>query len=397
MNRKTDIRTYLTYTLSLGCFWACYSVTSGFAAPYLQNRGFTSSQLGIIMAIAYLLSLLLSLYLSARTDTAGESSSLDYLLGLLGMQLAAIALLFIDNVYIVALAYVLMGGSVFAGTALYVKLFVTLSKFTSMDGYGKSRAAGSLCYALTSFACGFILKSAPSYLLLLLNAFFALVQIIALISIRKNGVVPTGKASRENADRARRAADNRAELLPFLRRNPGFPMLLLGAGLIFMVHNSISTFTINMVEHLGGDVVDMGNINGFSIFIEIPFMTLYSRIDKKHCRHILMLSFAVFVFKICITAAAWSIPVLFVAFALRAVAFALYTPAVVDYISSRIPYEDSGKAQGLAANVPLLGTMVGSVLFGVMFDHCGVPVTLLAFCAAVILGAIAAFIGIRKR
>ena len=398
MDRKNDARIYFTYALSLGTYWAGVSTIVGFAAPYLQSKGFASTELGVLVAAANLISLLLSLELSARTDSAGERAVFTYLFALLAVQIASMALLFLcHGGIIVALAYAALSSSILAGSALYVKLFVTLSKYSSLSGYGKARASGSLCYALASFAGGAVMKAFPSNMLIVLNVILVLVQLLGLLSLKSRCAIPSLGSAVDGEKKAVRSRGGTAELLPFLRRNPGFPMLLLGVALVFMVHNSITTFMINIVEYMGGDVSDMGIINGLSILVEIPFMTLCSRIDKKHCRTLLMLSFAVFAFKICITATARSIPVLFIAFALRAVAFAIYTPAVVDYIASRIPYEDSGKAQGLAANVPMLGTMVGSVLFGFMFDHYSVPVILLSFCTAIILGSAAALIGIRKK
>lgn len=395
MKNKNKTLNFAVYTLALGCYWACVSFTVGFAAPYLQLRGFTSGQLGALVALGNLGSLFLSTALSARTDSAGELSAIDYLFLTLGMQLLSLFMLLSNAKALVGAAYALLVVSVMSGSALYVKLFVTLSRLFALDGYGASRAAGSLLYALASFAGGAVLSSAPHYLLLLLNGLCALVQAVGLVYLRSVSAKRLDGAARSESRGESAAAPT--GLLPFLRRNPGFPLVLTAIALIFLVHNSNSTFMINIVENIGGDVSRMGFINGAAILVEIPVMILCSRFARKHCKKLLTLSFLFFILKIWLTAVASDAVTLTLAYSLRAVAFALYTPAMVEYIDSRIPYEDSGKAQGLANNITQLGTVLGSLGFGLMLDSFSVTAMLFSFAVISTLGSLTGLLSLRRR
>jgi PPP family 3-phenylpropionic acid transporter len=80
-----------------------------------------------------------------------------------------------------------------------------------------------------------------------------------------------------------------------------------------------------------------------------------------------------------------SIPLLFAAILLQAPSFALYTCAVVLYVSAVIAPENGAKAQSLAFSMTTLGAVGASLVGGWLFDHCSVRTTLLiaaAVCAA---------------
>ena len=80
-----------------------------------------------------------------------------------------------------------------------------------------------------------------------------------------------------------------------------------------------------------------------------------------------------------------SIPLLFAAILLQAPSFALYTCAVVLYVSAVIAPENGAKAQSLAFSMTTLGAVGASLVGCWLFDHWSVRTTLLiaaAVCSA---------------
>ena len=58
------------YALLQGFYWMGLGTAIGYCAVYLQGRGYSNLQLGLVMALGYILSLLLSPALASLVDSA---------------------------------------------------------------------------------------------------------------------------------------------------------------------------------------------------------------------------------------------------------------------------------------------------------------------------------------
>ena len=158
----------------------------------------------------------------------------------------------------------------------------------------------------------------------------------------------------------------------------------------------MAVFLINIVEDLGGTAADMGYINAAYAALEILAMLLWRRISKKHGDTVLALSICFFVGKTLFFAQVRSVPAIYPGAVIHFAGYGLYTPAIVAYTIKKIPYEDSAKAQSLAASMGTLGVILSSISCGILIDRISVRKTMLLFACVGAAGAILCITAIIK-
>ena len=183
-----------------------------------------------------------------------------------------------------------------------------------------------------------------------------------------------------------------------MREHPRFLVLVAGMSLIFVMHQIENAFAIQIAEHAGGDSTGMGLMVAIAGLSEVPMMWLYSRIEQKSSAAKLVIVSAIgFSIKAAVTLFAGSMELLYVAYALQCIGFALYTPASVSYADERFGEQDKNKAQGLVVMVSTIGGVIGSLLGGWLLDIASVQTMLLVGTVVSILGSCIAVLGVQKK
>ena len=371
-----------------GGFWMSFCVAVSFAAVYLQGLGYTNTQLGAILAAGNLLGALLGPLCSSLIDRSRRVTAQGLVWPMLaGQGLCVLLLLLLPGKGpLTVLCYVLYMAFSLCVNSLDLKLYVDFSHRGLAIDYGFARGMGSLSYVVLSFFLGALVERSSIRLLPVVGLGLCLVQALAHGLLLRR--LPAGPTGREQDARG-------VSLGLFLRRNVRFSILLLGTALVFIAHNTVCSFLINITRHVGGDTGDMGYLNSFMAAMEIPVMLLFSRLfGKRDPGKLLRVAFVCFVLKTAAVAAAPTLPFLYAAFLLQAPSFALYTAAIVPYTEHAIAYEDQAKAQSLAFSMTTLGSVLASVCSGWLLDHISVPQTLLVACGVCVLGAGVALIGL---
>ena len=371
-------------------FWATYCVSVSFAAVYLQYLGYNNRQLGLIMAAGCLMSSLLGPLLSSRIDRSPELTASKLAPFVLAAQALTLLLLILSphKGPLSALGFLLYLTFSNSVNSLNLKLYSDAVYGGADIDYGFCRGIGSLGYVVVSVALGFAVKLTSA--LLIPWAGLALTAAQYLTFRRFHKAAPESRAVRER--------ERGATLMEFARNNRSFCLLLLGTVLMFIAHSAAGNFMINVVRNLGGDEGSMGWLNGFMAAVEIPMMFLYSRIFRKRgaAATALTLSFVFFTLKAAGIAAAATIPQLAAVFLLQAPSFALYTAAIVPYVTETVAYEDSAKAQSLAYTMTTVGSVLASLIAGPLYDALSVSATLWICCALCAAGTVIALLAMRR-
>jgi PPP family 3-phenylpropionic acid transporter len=372
----------LPFGFGQASFWMSLCVTLSFAAVYLQALGFSNTELGLVMALGNVLGTLLGPLLASlsenhpRLSTAGLNRPL-FLLRLLLL----LGLLFCRGRSLWSAAlYALYLADTMAVNSLNLKFCVDAELRALPLDYGVARAAGSLAYVLAAALLGLLVEKLGCRTLIWAGLAVLLLQAAAN---ERTGAALGGAPLPERAGERREPG---ASLPAFLREEPRFALFLLGTVLLFFAHNTITNFLINIVENAGGSTETMGYLNAFMAVVEVPVMLLFSRFARgRRVSALLRLSVAMFLLKTLAFALAPSVPLLFAANLLQAPSFALYTCAVVPYVSAVIAPRNGAKAQSLAFSMTTLGAVGASLVSGWLLDRCSVRSTLLiaaAVCAA---------------
>ena len=113
----------------------------------------------------------------------------------------------------------------------------------------------------------------------------------------------------------------------------------------------------------------MGYLNAFMAAMELPVMLLFSKFAKgKRVSTLLRLSLGAFALKTLDIALAPGVVILFLAHTLQAASFALYSCAVVPYLSKVIDHRNAAKAQSLAFSTTTFGSVLSSLIAGKLYD-----------------------------
>ena len=399
----------MDYALIQGLYWCAYGAVGSYAAFYLQSLGFSGTVTGTVMALACTLAFFLPMVLSPIIDEGRKLTSTGALLGIIAVQLAAgsAVLCFTRAGIIPGIIFIIWMGLMWALLPLCTEICVDAEHCGYRMEYSTGRAFGSFSYVVTSLTLGKLLETYP-YTVITKLALFALVLLAAAVfaagrSLGKQRAKIAGDRTSE-AD-AKRGSDTaeaaerprRGKSIPdFLKQYRDFGLLLLGLGLVLTGDGAVAVFLINIVEDLGGTAADMGYINAAYAALEILAMLLWRRISKKHGDTVLALSICFFVGKTLFFALVRSIPAIYPGVILHFAGYGLYTPAIVAYTIKKIPYEDSAKAQSLAASMGTLGVILSSISCGILIDRISVRKTMLLFACVGAAGAILCITAIIK-
>lgn len=375
------------FALNQASFWMSFCIFIGYAAVYLQSLGYSNASLGAIMAVGNLLGALLGPALAARIDRDARVTAEKLTPPVLALQAAALVVLTLfpakGNATTVAFVlYIAFGTSV---NSLNLKLYDDAVYRGAHIDYGFARGFGSLAFVLVSSLLGVIVERTSARVIPLAGILLCAVQFAAFCLMKRS--LPAASAGRG-------AAGGGVSMAVFARNNRRFCVLLLGTAIIFFSHNTVANFLINVTRNVGGDTGTMGIVNGFMAAVEIPVMLLFTRLlGKKSMSALLRVSFVFFALKSAAIAAAPSIPALIAVFLLQAPSFALYTSAIVPYVSRHVAHEDSAKAQSLAFTMTTAGSMLASVISGRLYDVLTVTQTLWIACAACVVGVLVSLLG----
>lgn len=372
-----------------------FCVYTSYAAAYLQEVPYSNTELGLIMALGNLLSVVLAPALSARIDRDARFTPAKIIPALLALQVCAYAaLLCVPYRHPVsAAAFVACMAFSITVNPMNVKLYVDLAHRGDTIDFGFARGFGSLAYVLVSVFLGRLIGETGVKILPVAGLVLTGLQLAAHINLC--GYLKNSDKTAE--DRMEERGEG-LSMRRFFAAHPRYCMLLAGIMLLFFAHNILINFMINIVGNLGGTTTDMGYLNAFMAAVEIPVIMFFTKwFGKFDVRRVLAFSFLVFTVKELVIAFVPSIPLLYASFLLQAPSFALYTAAIVPYVDRNIPYSDGAKAQSLAASVTTAGSIFASIIGGFLYDHTSVFHTLLFACAVSAAGSAVALSGLARK
>ena len=379
------------YALIQGFYWCAYCAAGSYAAFYLQTSGFSGTATGLIIGIGSTLALIFPMILSPVIDEGKKLMSAGAMLGTVLLQAAVgVWLLVSPGAGIVpGIIYVLWMGLMRSMLPFCTEICVDAEYCGYRMDYSTGRAFGSFAFIIASAVLGKLLEKGPHTVLpkaaLLLLLCLAGAVFTAEILLKKHRNETDG---RETGGKRTGEKSMGKSIPAFLKQYRNYRLLLLGLGLAFTGYGAVSEFLINIVENLGGTAADVGYINAVYAFLEIPAMLLWRRIaSKKYADKVLAASICFFVGKVAWIALAESVPAVYVGALFQFAGYGMFTPAIVAYTVKMIPYEDSAKAQSLAASMSTLGVILSGLLCGILIDRFSVRRTMLLFAGVVAAGA----------
>ena len=188
------------YAFIQGLYWMNFAAIMGYSGFYLLGSGFSNTEIGIIIAIAGILSAVLQPVLASYADRPESPSLKKFLQLLLVLQLIlGISLLFCKSI--------LLTGVVYGCGVTLLQLLTPFINSLGMESinqghnvnFGIARGMGSVAYAALSYVLGIItsrtgITAVPVCIMIVT---LVLMGCLALFPFTKSSSVPTGDNSKK--------------------------------------------------------------------------------------------------------------------------------------------------------------------------------------------------------
>lgn len=422
------------YGSIFGTYWMIFAVISSFASVFLLARGYSNAQIGVTLAAANILAVVLQPLTANVADRSERIGTIEVSQIMTVMMMAFTLGMFFFGGGSMALCvtFALLIAWHTALQPMFNALTFKLEETGIPVNFGVARSVGSLTYSIVCAVLGTVVERTGILSLPITAELACLMLLIALVmtkrtfdralvlrrkerleldrerlartagadtnSQRLNGSVSGAPAREEHeapaqedqkprkvqavksqeeaqGSQARSREDPEAErisLRDFIRRNRLFFILNIGVVGIFFSNSILNSYMMQIVDGVGGTSEDMGRILGFMAALEIPTMVVFSWLKRKFsCQLMLKVASVGFVCKIAVCWIADSVAVLFAGQLFQLVSFALFLPGMVYFTGENMSPGEAVRGQALFTTMITVTTIFSSLIGGWILDVSG--------------------------
>ncbi|MEG0288666.1 MAG: MFS transporter [Carnobacterium sp.] len=380
----------LKYAGLQSLYWMSFCAVYGFASVYLLAQNFENQQIGLILALVNIFSVILQ---------PAFGFLIDKLVNLtLKRVISSIAVINI----ILLIGLIAEPGNLLLSTVLYigvVSLTLTVQPLLNSlifehinEGleinYGLARGIGSLSFAFISFFLGRALNDYSAAIIpILCIVLYSLFLLLVL-------TFPTTEAqlTKETVFLQQSEAKHQESSVYFFRKYDRFILFLMAIVFLFVFHTIINSYLIQIMTSLGGKDSDFGLSLTIAASVELPAMLGFSYLATKYkSSRLLKISSVFFVIRSLLFLGSSTVWMINFAQLFQALSFAIYVPASAYYVNQLMQTEDKVKGQALVIGATTLGSVFGNGLGGWLLDHTNVTMMLIAGVLGAAMGCLLLF------
>lgn len=373
------MKNMVKYSLIQGFFWMLFCSCYGYITFYLERRGFTTGEIGLITAAFGIGGAFLQPVLGRMEDTGRSSWKKLTMIVLFGNVAAGFLMVMIPVKLVQGL---LFGFTELCTTSIMPLInragFVCQTPDQKIN-FGIARGIGSLSYALLSLILGRLTVLVSDFCVPLSTAIVAVLLEIAVL------VMPEG----EKHVSSKSASAEKTNVISVLKKYPVFFLIWISCVLQMTFHNLSSTFLMKICEQAGGDSGTMGIALAIAAVLELPFMFCFTLVNKHiSAKRLLFISGVAFVVKGVLYILSGNIGILFLAQTVQCVSFAVYASASVYYAEEAVGSDFKTTAQAFMGNSQTIGSVIGCLLGGVLIQMVNLQFALIVGTILVALGVL---------
>lgn len=379
------------YSAIQSSYWATFCLIISFANVFLLAKGMTTSQIGVLMAVAGTMATVMQPIVAGMADRSKTPLRLWVALGGVVLAGLAVAVFPLGHGMLLAIVYGLMLASIQIIQPLTNSLGMAAIDRGFRVNFGLARAFGSFVFAIVSLAAGVIVDATSVDALPVMM----LVFLAVFVGLSATFVLRTGPVSVDDGTAIIKIPDN-----PPLdrRRQKLLVLLIVGLTLAMTSHGLINNFMFQIVDHHGGTAAAMGIALTIAAVAELPAMSLWDKIMMRWSPGtMLVLAGIVFAVKNLAMLLAPSLTVIYLTQILQFACFAIAVPATVYYANRILPRALQVRGQSYMTMTISAGSVLGALLGGWLIDHSGVPTMLLAGTIVATAGAALIWMSAERR
>ncbi|HEX3023381.1 MAG TPA: MFS transporter [Lachnospiraceae bacterium] len=389
----------LKFAFLQGTYWISQCIIGSFAAVYLRSKDFDNTQIGIILSLAAILSIVLQLTLGTFADKTNRITlrSIVIVQMLIAFSFSVLLQVGPSSLPVIGISFTLISAIQFTINPQFNSLAMEYINKGIPINYGLARGTGSICFAVVSPLLGMYVTKFGSKTLIILflvsYCFLVLAAYTFKVSIPeylREGTAEDGglRRSKENLKADTVDSDRKpSSLLSFVLQYKKFTVHLLGIAMLFYSHNILNTYLINIIEHVGGNSTSMGISLSMAAAVELPTMAGFILLVKRiKCTTLLKASAFFFLLKIVIAWLAPNVAMIYLSQSIQMLGFALFTPASIYYVNYIIGKYDKVKGQSMLGVAICLASAIANITGGRILDLIGVRNMLLVGIAVTAVG-----------
>ncbi len=399
MNKQTTNKYMVPtarYSVIQGSFWMSFCIIFAYVSVFLLSKGFSNSQIGIVVAVSGVISAFMQPIVAAFADRS-KKVSLRFIITSCSVIIIAMAFgVLIPNLHMLLIA-------VFYGIAIAtLQILTPLINAIGMDcinrgipvNFGLARGIGSISYAIISYFAGLLVARYDTTVIPVMVILCYLILMVGVFCFRFSDINNTNlkDQSKMHATSMDEACTN-----SFFQKYRKFFILLIGVTLSFISHNILNNYMFQIMQFHGGGSSEMGTALAIAAAVELPTMLGFAMIVKKFsCGTLIKVSATFFMIKSVFTLLAPNILGIYVAQGIQILGFALQVPASVYYVNQLMRPEDRVKGQAFMTVTNTLGSIAGSLIGGVLLDIFGVRALLFSATIVAVAGMFITYLSTEK-
>lgn len=370
----------IEYGCIFGAYWMVYGIVSSFASVFLLAKGFNNSQIGITLAAANVLAVVMQPIIADLADRSKR-------IGVIGITEIMTVMMMVFTFGMFAFTGKSIGLCVvfvllIAWHTVLQPLFNAMSFKLEESGiavnFGIDRSVGSLAYSALVAILGTLVEKHGVMVMPYLGEIVCFCLLVSLWFTGHHFKKAIAMNREKESGKPDKAAENLKEekedinLIEFAKRNRMFFLVNVGVIGLYFSNSILNNYMAQIVNNVGGTTEDMGRILSVMAFCEIPTMVLFNLI-KKHfsCNTLLKVASVGFTVKIAICWLATSPVLLYVAQLFQLVSFALFLPAMVYFTDETMRKGEAVKGQALYTTMITVTTIFSSLVGGIILDKFG--------------------------
>ena len=398
------------YTLKLnseyagvfGTYWMYYGIISSFCSAYLLDMGYDNAEIGIILAVASVVSVFLQPVLANLSDMSKRLDAISVAgISTVIMMVMQVGLFIIKGKSIALwVIYVLLMAWELALQPLFNSLARRLSESGFKINFGICRAGGSLAYAIFTSIIGTFVEKYGT-VILPRTGFAILALLLGMILLCSRSLK---KAMEQKADAVAASGETvepekyeEISMSMFVKRNKLFIVLNVFIMILFFQNTITNNFMYQIVTGVGGTSEDMGRIFGVMAALEIPGLFFFNNIHKKFsCSTLLKFAAAAFVGKVLTLYLANSVFMVYAAHFFQLFSFSIFLAGIVQFINEIMERGEAVRGQAVYTTAITIGGVFANIAGGIILDVSGPKVMLLVSTILTVIGAAGVFLLIGK-
>ncbi|MBP5331196.1 MAG: MFS transporter [Lachnospiraceae bacterium] len=396
MNKNKGIWT-IGYTLLNIMYFAAFCTVHAYAAVFLLSKGFSNTEVGILLATANITSAVFQPFIAGVIDKGGWLTNRRFIIiSCLIILSGSVLLRFVTgNKPMIFVVFAMIYMIQFAYQPVMTALCFEYQKKGCHIYYGLARGMGSAGFAVTSAFIGKAVEDHGAALLMTVTAIIMIISVIAVFFFKPADRNNNSPNAPDNANGSKKPANT--SLKQFFHDYPAFMLLVIASICFFFAHNMINDFMIQIIRSLGGGETQLGYANFLQAILELPVMALIGFVLKKVSpAKLLVFSGVAFFVKILILVFAQNLVWMFISQSFQLFAYAVFIPAAAYYVSSTMADNDQVKGQAYVTSAITIGGVFSNLLSGFILDHLGMKSMLITGSVVCFVGVLTAFSALKR-